>query len=206
VLGLFSLRESWPLVLYATASVREGLESNTIFRTLRRFPEQVVFRELVLRRCLELDGGVTVEARPSPGKVPVHLMGLSAPSPEDNVGLWLNDARSGKTAVILGAAASLDGIIDELHGVDCVFFDGTFWSSDELIALGLSKARAEDMAHLPIGGVQGSLARLSELAIPQKIYTHINNSNPILVADSLEARAAHDAGWQIAYDGMEVDL
>jgi pyrroloquinoline quinone biosynthesis protein B len=207
VLGLFSLRESWPLVLYATGAVREGLERrNVIFRTLQRFPEQVVFRELVLHRPLELDGGLTVEARPSPGKVPVHLMGLGAPSPEDNVGLWLKDPRSGKTAAILGAAASLDSVLDGLRGVDCVFFDGTFWSSDELIALGLSKARAEDMAHLPIGGPRGSLACLSELAIPQKIYTHINNSNPILVAGSPEARAVHDAGWQIATDGMEVFL
>jgi len=88
--------------------------------------------------------------------------------------------------------------------VDCLFFDGTFWSSDELIRLGLSRSRAEDMAHLPIGGPNGSLATLSLLPTPHKIYTHINNSNPILVPGSPEETAVLAAGCKIAYDGMEV--
>ncbi len=46
-LGLFSLRESHHLVIYATERVRRGLdESNAIFRTLQRFPEQVTWRVL----------------------------------------------------------------------------------------------------------------------------------------------------------------
>ena len=52
-----------------------------------------------------------------------------------------------------------------------MFFDGTFWAADELIALGLGDKRAEDMAHLPIGGEGGSLARLAQIKAPQR-YLH----------------------------------
>jgi pyrroloquinoline quinone biosynthesis protein B len=207
VLGLFSLRESWPLVLYATGAVRRGLEErNVLFRTLQRFEGQVTWRGLELDREVEIEPGLTITARPSRGKVPVHLEGLSAPSPEDNVSLWIHDAKTGKRAAYLGATSSVDGALASLRGIDCVFFDGTFWSSDELVLLGLSKARAEDMAHLPIGGLGGSLSLLAAIPVPRKIYTHINNSNPILVGGSPQERAVRDGGWEIAYDGMEVAL
>ena len=62
------------------------------------------------------------------------------------------------------------------------------------------------MAHLPVGGPAGSLAALARIPVRHKIYTHINNSNPILVQGSPEERAVHAAGWQIAYDGMEIAL
>jgi pyrroloquinoline quinone biosynthesis protein B len=204
VLGLFSLRESWPLVLYATDAVRRGLEErNVIFRTLQRFPEQVTWRRLPLGSEVDLEAGLVVEARPARGKLPVHLVGLGDPSPEDNVSLWIRDTRTGRRVVVLTATSSVEGLEDDLRDVDCVFFDGTFWSSDELGKLGLGTTRAEDMAHLPIGGDDGSLARLRGLHGPRKIYTHINNSNPILVHGSPEQRAVVDAGWDIAFDGME---
>lgn len=207
VLGLFSLRESWPLTLYATDAVRAGLEErNAIFRTLKRFPTQVTWRRLALNEPMALGdtGDMTIEARPARGKLPVHLEGITTPSPEDNVGLWIRGG--GKCVVYLAATSSLDGV--DLSEADVVFVDGTFWSADELIALGLSKARAEDMAHLPIGGERGSLKQLAHLASRGKpirrIYTHINNSNPILVDGSPEHHAVRAAGWDIAYDGMEI--
>jgi pyrroloquinoline quinone biosynthesis protein B len=207
VLGLFSLRESWPLTLYATAAVRRGLEDrNAIFRTLRRFDGQVTWRALELDREVEIEPNLFLTARAARGKLPVHLEGIASPSPEDNVSLWIRDGISGKRAAYLGATSSAEGVEATVAGLDCVFFDGTFWSSDELIALGLSKARAEDMAHLPVGGPGGSLAALGRVAVRHKIYTHINNSNPILVQGSPEECAVRDAGWQIAYDGMEIAL
>ena len=206
VLGLFSLRESWPLVLYATSAVRRGLEDrNAMMRTLHRFASQVTWRPLELNREMAMGDGLFIEARAARGKVPVHLEGLSPPSPEDNVSLWIREAATGKRAAYVGATSAADGLQD-LRDVDCVFFDGTFWSSDELQKLGLSKARAEDMAHVPIGGDGGSLMRLAHVAPAHRIYTHINNSNPILVEGSPEEQAVREAGWQIAFDGMEVAL
>jgi pyrroloquinoline quinone biosynthesis protein B len=206
VLGLFSLRESWPLVLYATSAVRRGLEDrNAMMRTLHRFASQVTWRPLELNREMAMGDGLFIEARAARGKVPVHLEGLSPSSPEDNVSLWIREAATGKRAAYVGATSAADGLQD-LRDVDCVFFDGTFWSSDELQKLGLSKARAEDMAHVPIGGDGGSLVRLAHVARAHRIYTHINNSNPILVEGSPEELAVRAAGWQIAFDGMEVAL
>jgi pyrroloquinoline quinone biosynthesis protein B len=212
-LGLFSLRESWPLVLYATDAVREGLEGrNAIFRTLRRTPMQVTWRRLELGRPVPLvdasgaPNGLTVEARPLPGKPPVHLVGVAPPSPEDNVGLWIRDEARGTRLVYATAVARVDALAASLDGADAVLLDGTFWSSDELIALGLSKARAEDMAHAPIGGPEGTLAALAAVRARRRIYTHINNSNPILREGSPERRAVLDAGWEIAHDGLELPL
>jgi pyrroloquinoline quinone biosynthesis protein B len=205
VLGLFSLRESWPLVIYATSAVRRGLEDgNAVFRTLRRFPEQVTWRPLALGVEMPLLPGLTLQARAAVGKLPVHLVGTCAASEEDNVALWIRDERTGKRAAYVGATATADGLEDALGGVDCVFFDGTFWSSDELIGLGLSTARAEDMAHVPVGGKAGSLAKLAFLQAERKVYTHINNSTPMLVEGSNARRAVERAGWEVAHDGMEI--
>jgi pyrroloquinoline quinone biosynthesis protein B len=212
-IGLFSLRESHPLVIYATERVRRGLvESNVIFRTLQRFPEQVTWRLLKLGREEELSGqdgspsGLSVLALPVPGKLPIHLERLMPPDPEDNVGLWIRERRTGRLAVYLPGIASLDSFDRVAEGADCLFFDGTFWSSEELVQLGLSTKRAEDMAHLPIGGPAGSLARLAGLRAHRKIYTHINNTNPILLEDSVERRTVEQSGWEVAVDGMEVRL
>jgi pyrroloquinoline quinone biosynthesis protein B len=212
-LGLFSMRESTPLALYATDAVRRGLvEGNTIFRTLQRFPGQSAWHRLALDEPAELVGpgdrptGVTVTAVTLPGKVPKHLEGLAPPSPEDNVGLWIRDARSGKLVVLATAAGATGDYVARLDGADACFFDGTFWASDELPRLGLGTARAEDMAHLPIGGEGGSLSALRGVRAGRRIFTHVNNTNPILVEGSPERRAVEAAGWEVAHDGLEIAL
>jgi pyrroloquinoline quinone biosynthesis protein B len=202
VLGLFSLRESTPLVVWATDAVRAGLEErNALMRTLHRFPEQLTWRRLELGRAVALGDGTTVEARAVAGKAPVHLTGLVPSSPEDNVALWI---RHGESLVVYAAACASLELAESFGDADVLFLDGTFWSSDELVAAGLSRARAEDMAHLPIGGSAGSLARLAQSRARRKIFTHVNNSNPILVEGSPEHRAVREAGWEVAFDGMEI--
>jgi pyrroloquinoline quinone biosynthesis protein B len=207
VLGLFSLRESTPLVVWATDAVRAGLEGrNALMRTLHRFPEQLTWKRLELGRVQALgeagDDAITIEARALPGKGPTHLAGLVAGTPEENVALWVR--HRGRTLVYAAACGSLDGLEATFDDADALLFDGTFFSSDELVAQGLSRARAEEMAHLPIGGEQGSLARLARSRAKRKIFTHVNNSNPILVSDSPERRALESAGWELAFDGMEI--
>jgi pyrroloquinoline quinone biosynthesis protein B len=39
-----------------------------------------------------------------------------------------------------------------------------------------------------------------------KIFIHINNTNPMLDEESGEFQIVHKAGWEIAYDGMELVL
>jgi pyrroloquinoline quinone biosynthesis protein B len=209
-LGLFSLREGTPLALYATETVRRGLvEGNTLFRTLQRFPEQTTWHRLGLDQAIDLSGpggptGVTVTAVALPGKVPKHLEGLAPPTLEDNVGLWIRDGATGKVLVLATAVGATGPWVARIDGADACLFDGTFWAEDELPRLGLGTARAGDMAHLPIGGEGGSLATLSGLRARRKVFTHINNTNPILVEGSPERRAVEAAGWEVAHDGLEI--
>jgi len=212
-LGLLSLRESQPLCVYATASVRRGFsQGNGLYRTLQRFEGQVRWVDLALWQRTPLvlaDGrasGLELEAVPLPGKLPIHLEGREAPSAEDNVGLLVHENATGKTLAYLSAVGGpSDALRAALSRASCVFFDGTFFSSDELIALGLGEKRAEQMAHWPLGGDGGSLKLLTELRHVRRILIHLNNTNPVLREDSVEADRARAAGIEIAYDGMELE-
>lgn len=203
VLGLFSLRESYPLHVYATPAVWHGLrERNVMFRTLERFDGQVSFHPLSLDTATAVSPGLTVTPFAVPGKLPVHLERDTRPSAEDNVGLEFS--AGGERVVCCGSAGAIGPYVERLEGAACVLFDGTFWSSDELVRLGLSTARAESMAHLPIGGDDGSLARLAHMGAARKVFTHVNNTNPILIRGSDERRRVEASGWEVAYDGMEI--
>jgi pyrroloquinoline quinone biosynthesis protein B len=212
-LGLLSLRESHPLTVYATDHVRRGFtDGNVLYRTLQRFPEQVTWRVLKAGHEEEM----TVEGRPTglalspvavPGKLPIHLEGRLAPDPEDNVALRIRESKTGRTLVYAPAVGAVTPAVrTALQGADCLFFDGTFWSSDELPAQGLGTKRAEDMAHVPVGGPEGSLAALQDMPRARRIFIHINNTNPLLRENGPERQAVAREGWEVAYDGMEVLL
>jgi pyrroloquinoline quinone biosynthesis protein B len=87
-----------------------------------------------------------------------------------------------------------------------VLFDGTFWTDDELIGLGIGERTARQMDHLPVSGPDGSLARLGRLPSKYRVYTHINNTNPMLVEDAPERAQVEQAGLRIAADGMRYTL
>jgi pyrroloquinoline quinone biosynthesis protein B len=213
-LGLLSLRESQPLVVYATDRVRRGFsEDNVLCRTLERFEGQLTWRRLPLDRAVRVDGvagptGLTVEAVAVPGKPPLHLARrFPAGDPEDNVGLRVREeAGASLLAYVPAAAAVTDGVRRALADAGCVFFDGTFWSEDELIREGLGERSAAAMAHLPVGGPDGSLAALAAVAAPTRLFTHLNNTQPLLRRDSEERAAVLARGWDVAADGMELRL
>jgi pyrroloquinoline quinone biosynthesis protein B len=209
-LGLLSLRESHPLVIYATDAVRAGFtENNVLYRTLERFPEQVTWRRLELGREQPLggfNGALRVTAIATPGKLPLHLEGRREPSPEDSVGFVIRDGSGRTLAYFSGVAGPSPEVEQALNESALAFFDGTFWSSDELIAAGLGTRRAEEMAHWPIGGPEGSLQFLSRSQGGGAMYIHINNTNPILCEDSPERKAVEAAGVHLAFDGLELNL
>jgi pyrroloquinoline quinone biosynthesis protein B len=204
VLGLFSLRESQPLVVYATDRVFAGLvERNTIARTLQRFSGQLTHRRITLGEpCAVPELGVTLDAFASPGKLPVHLVGALEPHPEDNIAVRIS--HEGRTVTCATAVRDVSTLVEHVSPSDVLLLDGTFWSSDELVSRGAGTARAEDMAHQPIGGERGSIAALASISVERKVLTHINNTNPILREDSPERAWVKRMGWEVADDGMEV--
>ncbi|HEX4339312.1 MAG TPA: pyrroloquinoline quinone biosynthesis protein PqqB [Polyangiaceae bacterium] len=211
-LGLLCLREWQRFSVYATARVRDGFARSVFAKTLSRFDGQVTWRALEPGREEPLllssgePSGLDVLAVAVPGKAPLHLADMGS-SPEDNIALRIRDRERGVTLAYLPAAAGLsDGVTEVVRGADAVFLDGTFWSSDELVRLGASDKRAEDMAHWPIGGDTGSLAWLAGLAARHRVFIHINNTNPMLRDDSPERAAVEQAGVAVAFDGMELTL
>lgn len=198
VAGLLSLRERQPLTIAATSRVFGGLfEKNILLRTLQRFDGHLSWERLVLEAPLSL-AGLEITPLAASGKTPVHLGGVAEPAePEDNIGVLVR--ANGRSLAYISAAGALGELPARLAdaGVDALLFDGTFWSNDELIAQGLGEGTAESMAHLPI---RASLPHFEG----RRIYTHINNTNPILIEGSPERRAVEAAGWLVAYDGMEV--
>jgi len=213
-LGLLSLRESHRLIVYATDALERGFtRGNILYRTLERFPGQVTWRVLKIGRedeIVDVEGrptGLTLETVPVPGKPPLHLEGQRPVDPEDNVGFRIREVVTGRVLAYLSGVASITGAVRQaIADADAVFFDGTFWSSDELPALGLGTKRAEEMAHLPVGGPTGSLAQLAGTRAGRRVYIHVNNTNPMLREDSREHATVADAGWEVAWDGMELRL
>jgi len=210
-LGLLCLRESQPLTVHATARVRRGfVEENAFARTLARWRGQVTWQDLVAGEEQPLGGdpalGLSIVAVPAPGKPPVHFEQWPA-DPADNVGVVVREDATGRRLAYFPGVARVDATVARaVDGVDALFFDGTFWSDDELPALGIAARRATQMGHLPVGGEDGSLAALSRLRAGRRVYIHVNNTNPLLREDSAERATVRARGWDVATDGMEVDL
>jgi pyrroloquinoline quinone biosynthesis protein B len=120
-----------------------------------------------------------------------------------SVAIQFRDNTSAATVLF---APSVGELTDELrktvHESDVVLFDGTFWSDGELAAVRHGARSAREMNHLPIS--DGSLDFLRQSPARRKIYTHINNTNPILTPSSRERAQVKQSGIEIARDGLEM--
>jgi len=122
-----------------------------------------------------------------------------------SIAFQLRDETSGATALVAPAVGEIvTELHDAVHSSDVILFDGTFWSDDELRAVRPAARSAREMNHLPIS--DGSLDFLRDSPARRKIYTHINNTNPILMPGSNERLLVEHAGIQIACDGLEIVL
>ncbi len=215
VAGLLSMREGSPFAIYAHAKVLAILKSNSIFNVLsetnvRRVP-------IAIDRPFEPtlpDGsgsGLEVEAFTVPGKGAWYLEGKAHPGGSDGtgdtLGLRIREKASGKYFYFIAACAHVTPDLKaRLAGAPLVFFDGTVWRDDEMIAAGLGAKTGQSMGHIAMSGSDGAIEALKGLTIDRKIFLHINNSNPALLSHSKERKLAESAGWQIPADGTEIVL
>jgi pyrroloquinoline quinone biosynthesis protein B len=201
--GLLNLREQQKFALYATAETLGFVDANPMFGALA--PGVVARHRVALGDRFMLPGGIEAELFPVPGKLPLYLEG-EAPQTDltsaANVGIALT-AASARICFVPGCAAVTPELRQRLAGCDVLFFDATLSVDDEMIRTGTGTKTGRRMGHMPIEGAEGSLAALDGIAA-RRIYLHINNTNPILVADSPERRRVEAAGWEVADDGMEV--
>jgi pyrroloquinoline quinone biosynthesis protein B len=212
IAGLVNLRERQKLSIYATSRIHDVLDANPIFEVLAR--DMVARRRVSLgdRVALETpDGaasGLEIELFSVPGKVPLYLEGSNAPpivEGEDTVGVAVTGG-GGTLYFIPGCAALTEALAERLRGADLVFFDGTLFTDDEMIRAGLGQKTGRRMGHMSVSGPDGVIAGFAPLGVKRRVLLHINNSNPILLDDSPERAIVEAAGWEVAFDGMEVRL
>jgi len=206
VAGLLSLRERQAFAVIGTPATLKLIEANSIFRVL----DPAYVRMQPLRDGVEIDAGFGLKATPFfvPGKVPLHeesgtvsIGGVG----ESTLGLEIRSA--GARLIYIPGCAKMSGeILRRASGADLLLFDGTTFTDDEMVRLGLSQKTAWRMGHMAITGDEGSLRAFAEVQVGRKVYTHINNTNPILIEGSSERRVVETAGWEVAYDGMEIAL
>ena len=213
IAGLLCLREGQPFTIYGTARVLDVLASNSVFDVLdARLVKRVV---MAYDRPFAVEGpagpvGMTIEPFPVPGKVPLYLEDEAAGAgfgtqEGDTTGLKVTDAASGHYFFYIPGCAKLDDALRaRIKGAPLLFFDGTLYTNDEMIAQGLLNKTGDRMGHMNMSGSAGSIEQIAPLGIGRKIFIHINNSNPALREDSPERAAIERAGWEVSYDGMEV--
>lgn len=218
IAGLLSLREREPFVIYATRRVLQVLDANSIFNVLDR--SIVQRRELVLGATtdiLDVKGkptGIGVETFAVPGKVALFLEDQTkavdgyGTEEGDTIGLRIASRVDDRAAAfyIPGCARIDHSLKQRLSGAACLFFDGTVFTNDEMITAGVGAKTGVRMGHLHISGEDGSMVCLADIGIERRVYVHINNTNPILDETSPEHATVNEAGWEVAYDGMEVRL
>lgn len=211
IAGLLSLRERQGFRLYASPPTQRVLEENPIFRCLHP--------DFVSREALPLgDGfeprdasgaplGLRVTAHAVPGKVPLFNEGGTAPGiAEDGetLGLEISAVSGGGTLhYVPGCAAMTPALRERLRGAECVLFDGTLHTDDEMIRAGAGPKTGRRMGHMP---VEETVAEFAPLGVRRRVLVHLNNTNPALLADSPERLALREAGWEVAEDGMEIAL
>ena len=215
VAGLLSMREGWPFAIYAHPRVLAILKANSIFNVLSEVnvKREAIAIDEVFEPGLP-DGspsGIGILPFAVPGKGAWYLEGKAHPAGDDGagdtLGLRIEDKMSGKHFYFLAACARVTPELKQrIAGASLVFFDGTVWRDDELIAAGLGAKTGQAMGHIAMSGENGAITALSDLGIDRKIFLHINNSNPALLRDSAEHKAAEGAGWQIPADGTEITL
>jgi pyrroloquinoline quinone biosynthesis protein B len=208
--GLLMLREGGRLSVYCTPQVREDLtRGNPLFGVLEHFcgvDWHAIAPDPGATFGIAAAEALSFTAVPLRSKPPPYSPHRNEPRPGDNIGVRIIDQRTGRALFYAPGLGEIEPHLQPiLSAADCVMLDGTFWTEDELVRLGVSKKLARDMGHLPQSGPGGMLEALKPLAA-RKILIHINNTNPILDEDSPERAVLDKAGVEVAYDGMEIEL
>lgn len=210
--GLFMLRErGTPLPLWCTDPVEEDLRTgNPVLRVLGHFCG-------VQRTRIALDGtpftvpgvtGLSFRALPLTSKAAPYSPHRDNPVPGDNIGVTVTDEASGRSLFYAPGLGEISPDVFEAMGTaDAVMVDGTFWTDDEMITMGLSRKRAQEIGHLAQSGPGGMVEWLGRLpATTRKLLIHINNTNPILDEDSPQRAELQRAGIEVTEDRMQIDL
>jgi pyrroloquinoline quinone biosynthesis protein B len=206
-IGLLVLREGSALQILGTSAVIDTLTS--IFPIGRLLESYAAFDwvRITIGEEFQLDEG---KLRVKPFRLGVKRPRYAIGQNVDGdwvIGYRFEDANTGGVAIYApGIETWTDELTSRLGEADLVFVDGTFWSEDEMVSLGISRLKSHDMGHIPIWGEDGTAMRLSQIPASKKIYVHVNNTNPVLNENSPEHRQLIAKGIEVAWDGMDLEV
>ncbi|MBL8351748.1 MAG: pyrroloquinoline quinone biosynthesis protein PqqB [Burkholderiaceae bacterium] len=208
VTGLLMLRERGaPLPVWCTDAVADDLTGGfPVLRVLDHFCGVQRHRISIDGTPFEVPGvpGLRFRALPLSSKAAPYSPHRDRPAPGDNIGLLITDTASGRTVFYAPGLGEISpAVFDAMHGADAVMVDGTFFTDDEMPALGLGHKTARDIGHLPQSGPGGMVEWLDRLPpATRRLLIHINNTNPILDQDSAANALLREHGIELCEDGM----
>lgn len=210
--GLLMLREGCPHDIYCTDSVCEDLTQGfPVFSMLKHWNGGINRHSLPIEEgsSFNIDKieHLKFTAVPLLSMAPPYSPHRNDPHTGDNIGILIEDTRTGKTLFYSPGLGQMEPHVEALmSSADCLLVDGTFWTEDEMITTGVGSKKAAQMGHLPQSGPGGMIELLNTMDKPRKILIHINNTNPILIDDSPERERLAEEGIEVSFDGMDITL
>jgi pyrroloquinoline quinone biosynthesis protein B len=211
VTGMLSLREhNKPWEVYTTRAVYEDLTTGfPIFNILGHF-RGIHHHEISTDQSsftIPSAEGLVFTAVPLKSEAPPYSPHRHNTVPGDNIGMRIEDTRTGKNLFYApGLGMAEPHVLAYMREADAVLVDGTVWTDDEMAKQGISNKRAQEMGHLDQSSEGGIMSLLNAMNKPRKILIHINNTNPILNEESEQRQILNQAGIEVAYDGMDIEL
>ncbi len=208
--GLLMLREGKPLDVYCTEMVKQDLSTGfPIFKMLDDYCT-------VNHHPIPFDGSsftvpgiddLRFYTQALKSKAPPYSPHRNNPHEGDNIGVVIEQISTGKKVFYSPGLGEIEPhVMEAMQNSDCLMVDGTFWTNDEMCTQNISPKKAREIGHLPQSGEGGMIEVLETVKNARKILIHINNTNPILDEDSDQRKVLNDAGIEVAYDGLEIDL
>jgi pyrroloquinoline quinone biosynthesis protein B len=202
--GLSALRQTGDhrFVVRSSSIVRELATAQTAFAQFSRHPHRwdALCDEQwcdPLDECDVVGHGLKVRGFAVPGTTPGYAGRRDEPGAV--VAYEIGTLDSDATVLFAPVFSGIDDrLFEAIARARVAFLDGTFYSDDEMIAGGLMRKSARQLGHQPIGA---TLERLRGLKT-RIVFTHVNNSNPVLDSNSTAAAYVRRTGAEIAYDGM----
>jgi pyrroloquinoline quinone biosynthesis protein B len=196
--GLLSLRDGPPIDLYATPSVFEDLTSGLPLLTVLQHYCGVRWHLLGIageQRSftfqIEALAPLVFEALALPGLAPPYSNHRNDPIPGDHIALRIRNPQTQRSVVYAPELVGATGdAIERLQDADCVLLDGSTWPE--------RMARGHTTPTLP--------ELLERSRASRKVLLHLRAGDPLLDERSRERQQLQKRGFEVGYDGMEIEL
>lgn len=211
VTGLLTLREGCPHSVWCTEMVHQDLTSGfPLFTMLQHWNGGLAWNPIALDGepfSIPACPGLRFTAIALRSSAPPYSPHRGNPHPGDNIGLFVEDLRTGGSLFYAPGLGQVDeALLGWMRRADCLLVDGTLWRDDEMRLCEVGDKLGSEMGHLPQSGPGGMLEVLDGLQDKRRVLIHINNTNPILDADSAERAELDARGIEVARDGMAIRL